>query len=214
MALQAAEPDGDSVNGFATPQGDVIAFSSGATDLIQGDTNGTTDVFVLDLTTGVIERISVDSKGNEADGDSGPLGISADGDCVLFRSNATNLVAKDVNSNQDVFVHDRAAGTTTCVSVNPHDLPADYRSFSGSMSVDERYVAFDSESHDLVSGDDNHCSDVFLRGLTNGTAIRVSENAGGSELNLKSHGASLASDTVLGCDRWSSPKSRRPRQSR
>ena len=94
--------------------GRYIAFQSTATNLVPGDTNGVSDVFVHDRLTGTTERVSVDSSGAQADGAS-TLGsiqtftyaISGDGRHVVFRSSATNLVAGDTNGAFDVFLRDR-----------------------------------------------------------------------------------------------------------
>src|SRR5207253_4838913 len=87
--------------------GRFVAFQSGATDLVPGDTNGAYDVFVYDRQTGVTERVSVDSAGNQGNDFSGSPVLSADGRLVTFESRATNLVPGDTNGQWDVFVHDR-----------------------------------------------------------------------------------------------------------
>jgi len=85
--------------------GRYVAFYSFADNLVEGDTNGTWDIFVHDRTTGVTKRVSVDSGGVEANGSSYFPAISADGRFVAFESAATNLVAGDTNSYRDIFVH-------------------------------------------------------------------------------------------------------------
>src|SRR5205823_9890685 len=96
---------------------------SAATDLVAGDTNGVSDVFVHDRQTGTTERVSVASGGAQGNGSSGLIGfafppaLSADGRFIAIVSFATNLVAGDTNGATDVFVHDRQTGTTERVSV-------------------------------------------------------------------------------------------------
>jgi Tol biopolymer transport system component len=69
--------------------GQVVAFHSSASNLVAGDSNGTYDVFVHDRSTGITERVSVDSAGGQADG--GALSsLSSDGRRLAFRSFATN----------------------------------------------------------------------------------------------------------------------------
>src|SRR5207249_6721018 len=102
--------------------GRFVAFGSDATNLVAGDTNGTTDVFVHDRQTGTTERVSVASGGGtQGNGKSGGFfafpALSADGRFVAFQSDATNLVAGDTNGATDVFVHDRQTGTTEPASV-------------------------------------------------------------------------------------------------
>ena len=79
-------------------------FTSDATNLVPGDTNGRLDAFVKDLTTGGIRRVSTDAHGAQGDGDSSGVFISADGRYVTMESDATNLVPGDTNSLGDVFV--------------------------------------------------------------------------------------------------------------
>ncbi len=86
-----------------------VAFASAATNLVPGDTNGRIDVFVRNMTNGLITRASVGSGGQAGDGDSTHPSISPDGRFVAFQSQASNLVAGDTNGASDVFVHDRGA---------------------------------------------------------------------------------------------------------
>jgi len=100
-----------------------VAFTSPATNLVPGDTNGGQDVFVHDRRTGTTERVSVDSAGTESNGSSERPAISADGRFVAFWSSATNLAPGDTNSLIDVFVHDRRAPAPTTTTVS-FDSPA------------------------------------------------------------------------------------------
>src|SRR5207247_9811592 len=95
-----------------------VAFQSNATNLVPGDSNGQQHVYVHDRQTGTVERVSVDSAGNQGDGSSFSPWLSADGRFVAFVSYATNLVPGDTNGALDVFVHDRQTGTTERVSVD------------------------------------------------------------------------------------------------
>ncbi len=95
-----------------------VVFSSRDTELVAGDTNGTQDVFVRDLQTWAIERVSVSTEGAESNGWNGEAAISSDGTVVAWWSNATNLVDGDDNAQRDIFVRDRVAGTTTRVNVS------------------------------------------------------------------------------------------------
>src|SRR5207247_8500457 len=108
--------------------GRFVAFDSDATDLVAGDTNGTTDVFVHDRQTGTTERVSVVSGGGtQGNGTSGGFfafpALSADGRLVAFQSDAANLVAGDTNGATDLFVHDRHTGATEPMSVAPRHTP-------------------------------------------------------------------------------------------
>src|SRR5262249_41436613 len=143
--------------------GRFVAFASHATNLVPGDTNNATDVFVHDLSTGATERVSVDSAGNEADAESpGDVALSADGRFVAFQSAADNLVAGDVNKVTDIFVHDRATGATERVSVDSNGGEANGKSLTPSISGDGSLVAFGSDATDLVANDTNGLHDVFV----------------------------------------------------
>jgi Tol biopolymer transport system component len=147
-----------------------VAFISGASNLVIGDTNGNYDIFVRDLLGGTTTRVSVDSIGAQANGDSGYPVISSDGRYVAFTSGASNLVAGDTNSTYDIFgtydifVRDTVGGTTTRVSVDSIGAQANGDSLYPAISSDGRYVAFTSGASNLVAGDTNSNSDVFVRG--------------------------------------------------
>jgi Tol biopolymer transport system component len=135
--------------------GRYVAFVSRATNLVPGDTNGQTDVFVHDRFTGTTTLVSVDSAGLQGNYVSDSSSISADGGFVAFVSGASNLVHADTNENWDVFVHDRATGSTTRVSVDSSGVVGDDASVDPSISSDGRYVAFQSWAANLVLDDRN-----------------------------------------------------------
>ncbi len=161
-----------------------VAFTSEATDLVAGDTNALRDVFLRDLEAGTTELVSIDRFGGAADGTSGFDGsglasVSADGRYVAFQSAATDLVAGDTNGHNDVFVRDMTAGTTTLVSVDSGGGASDAASGAPVLSDDGRTVAFWSNATDLVGGDTNAATDVFVRDLDAGTTTLVSVDAAG-----------------------------------
>ena len=141
-----------------------ITFGSNATNLVPGDTNGRTDVFVHDAVTGTTTRVSVDSTGTQANSSSFDPAISADGRHITFESSASNLVPGDTNISPDVFVHDTLTGTTTRVSVDSTGTQANGNSFEPAISADGRHIAFESFASNLVPGDTNSTTDVFVRG--------------------------------------------------
>jgi Tol biopolymer transport system component len=128
--------------------GRFVAFSSDASNLVSGDTNGCDDVFVHDRDTGATTRVNVATNGTQANENciDDPLilevAISADSRYVAFDSTANNLVAGGPGPHHDVFVHDRVTGATTRVSVPIAFTGADVGSFSPAISADGRYVAF------------------------------------------------------------------------
>src|SRR5262249_38161986 len=120
-------------------------------------------------------------------GDSGTafLTISADGRFVAYDSLASNLVPGDTNLHEDVFVHDRQTGTTERVSVDSSGAEGNDDSgiYGASISGDGRYVASWSNATNLVPGDTNGCSDVFVRDRQLGTTQRVSVDSSGTQGN-------------------------------
>jgi Tol biopolymer transport system component len=100
-----------------------------ASNLVMSDTNGVEDIFVHDRATGITERVSVNSKGQDANGTSVSPAISADGRFVAFVSTASNLVTGDTNDLPDTFVHDRQTGETTRVSIASDGTQGDAASF-------------------------------------------------------------------------------------
>ncbi|MFN8547631.1 MAG: calcium-binding protein [Candidatus Eisenbacteria bacterium] len=128
-------------------------------------------------------RVSVDSNGNQGNDvcDLWNCVTSADGRYTAFSSHASNLVAGDTNGCLDVFVHDLQTGTTTLVSVDSNGVQGDSNSWAPFISADGRYVAFKSESVNLVPGDTNGYPDLFVRDLQLGTTTLVSVDSNGHE---------------------------------
>jgi Tol biopolymer transport system component len=196
VSLDSNGNQGNGVSSFPSISADgrYVAFSSGATNLVPGDTNGKTDVFVRDLQTGTTTRVSVDSNGNQGNNGSQTPSMSADGRYVAFFSDASNLVPGDTNGATDVFVRDLQTGTTTRVTLDSSGNQADGGSDLASISAHGRYVTFRSFATNLVAGDTNGSSDVFVRDLQNGTTARLSLDSNGNQGNGASSGASISAD--------------------
>lgn len=189
-----AEANGRSDNPSISANGRVVAFVSLAGNLVPGDTNGTSDVFVHDRVTRSTERASVDSDGGQADDGSFYPSVSADGRYVAFFSGATNLVPADTNGAWDVFVHDRVTGITERASVDGAGAQAAAGGSYPSISADGRYVAFESASADLVGGDTNDSADIFVHDRTTGTTERVSVGSAGAQADAGSFSAAVSGD--------------------
>jgi len=175
--------------------GDLVAFQSAASNLVASDTNGYIDVFVKDLTSGETTRVSTNSSGVQGNGYSYRPSVSADGNHVAFDSEATNLTSV-VNTGvaSDIFVKDLASGETTRVSTTSSRALANGPSYKPSISADGRYVAFQSDASNLVAGDTNATTDVFVKDLTTGQIARVSAPASGSEADGISSAPSISDD--------------------
>jgi Tol biopolymer transport system component len=189
-----AEASGESERPAISADGRFVAFASLAPDLVQGDANGTWDVFVRDRLTGTTERVSVDASGAEGNGESRDPSISADGRLVAFWSSATNLVAGDSNGRDDVFVRDREDGVTKRVSLESTGGQANDSSRSPRISADGSCVAFSSLASNLVTGDSNQAADVFVRDVPAGLTVRVSLSGVDSEANSHSFVGSISAD--------------------
>jgi Tol biopolymer transport system component len=162
------EGNGKSLNPSISGDGRFVAFASSAANLVPGDTNNSYDIFVRDLSTNTITRVSVNSAGNPANNISDSPSISADGRFIAFQSFATNLVAGETNPSGEIYVHDTLTNTTTLVSVNSAGNPAKGFFYRGpSISGDGRFVGFTSYASDIVPGDTNNSYDVFVADLTN-----------------------------------------------
>jgi hypothetical protein len=164
--------------------GRYIVFSSAATNLVSGDTNSDSDVFVHDMASGVTTRASVDSSGTEANNQSYYPSISSDGRYVAFLSAATNLVPGDSNSTWDVFVRDRTGGTTARASVDSSGTQGNGASYYPRISANGRYVTFFSAATNLFASDVNgDVYDILLRDLVANTTELVSVTASGTQGN-------------------------------
>jgi hypothetical protein len=181
-------------NPSISADGRYVAFRSSFYNLVANDTNQLNDIFVKDRLTGITTRVSVDSKGNQANGTSYNPDISADGRYVTFASAASNLVDGDVLGAPDVFVHDRLSGTTSRVSVNSQGMQAmdgfgGTKSFMPTISGDGRFVAFVSNAANLVNdGFTTSTDQIFLRDTRSGEPL---PNQGGDALTGNSGNGTL-----------------------
>ena len=190
VATRGTQGNGQSAGPAISANGRYIAFTSEGTNLVAGDTNDAQDVFVRDRITGATTRVSISTRGTQADGSSfGPAAISASGRYIAFSSSATNLVA---GTTGGVFVRDRVAGTTTLVSVATSGAKA--VGGEPAISADGRYVAFISEASNLVAGDTNERPDVFVRDRVRGTTTRASVATDGTQGSLNSLQPSISAN--------------------
>ncbi|MEO7154371.1 MAG: hypothetical protein ABI054_06960, partial [Planctomycetota bacterium] len=196
VSSAGAAADQPSIAPSISGDGRLVAFQSAATNLVAGDTNLVSDVFVHDRVTGVTRRVSVDAGLVEGNAPSGGAAISADGRFLVFRSLASNLVPNDTNGTYDLFEVELASGLISRVSVSSAGIEASpgLGSDRASLSADGRLVAFDSASTNLVSGDTNGVYDCFVHDLVSGTTTRVSTNASGGEANAVSIEATISED--------------------
>jgi Tol biopolymer transport system component len=173
--------------------GRYVAFSSYATNLVPGDTNSFTDVFVHDRTTGETTRVSVASDGSQGNWYAYSPSISADGRYVAFDSRADNLIPNDANFYHDVYVHDRATGEIEVVSVASNGVQANNEAWSPSISADGRYVAFASFATNLTPNDGDYW-DVYVHDRVMGETTLVSAANDGTAGNEDSSAPRISAD--------------------
>lgn len=171
--------NGDSGMPLISRDGRYVLFSSAANNLT---TNPPVypprlNVFRRDRTNNVTMLISISTNGTPGNGDSLPGGISADGRYVLFESTANNLVVGDNNNSSDIFVYDTISATMRLVSVSTGGTQGDGPSRTPAMTPDGRYVVFVSDASNLVAGDANGISDIFVADLQANTTTLASVGA-------------------------------------
>jgi len=162
--------------------GNLIAFTSNASNLVPGDSNGVADVFVRNVSEGTTTRVSVDAAGGELTQPSGDPAISGDGNRVAFVTLAA-IDPQDTNNRNDVYLRDLAAGTTTLISRRGIGAPAgNDSSTQPALDADGSHVAFASVSTDLapaaVNDVDPNDPDVWLVDVADGVPKLINRNAG------------------------------------
>ncbi len=174
--------------------GRFVAFETLQDSIAVADTNGRRDIYVHDRSTGITELVSKASDGTAGNNNSFGASISPDGTYVAFFSRATNLVPNDTTANRDVFVHNRASGTTVRVSVDSLGVEANGSSFAPVIDADGRVVVFESDATNLVPNDTNGVRDVFAHVLATGVTTRVSVDSLGQQALGMSMAPSISND--------------------
>jgi Tol biopolymer transport system component len=194
VGTDGTQATGESAYPAISGDGRYVAFASSASNLVAGDSNEAGDVFVKDCTNGALVCASLSTSGTPAAGESYAPSISADGQRVVFVSEGADLVANDGNQMADVFMRDFVAQATTRVSLSQGGEEADGSSSAARLSADGRFVAFVSQATNLVAGDTNGESDVFVRDLQTGALERISVAAAGEPADGGSEGPALSGD--------------------
>jgi Tol biopolymer transport system component len=161
---------------------------------------GPNRAYVRDLVADETEMVGVTDQGEASQGSAIKPDISPDGRFVAFAAEAANLLPpvptaaapaeeeeEETSAPQQVYLRDRAEGTTTLVSVGTDGLPGDATSapvFGPTVSDDGSKVAFESLAANLVEGDTNADVDAFVRDRGDGSTVRVSLDSGGNQVDL------------------------------
>ncbi|MET0918007.1 MAG: hypothetical protein ABWY07_06230 [Burkholderiales bacterium] len=183
-----------SVDPSITADGRLVAFASGATNLVPNDLNFVADVFVKDLTTGAIVRASTSASGVEANNSSSDAAISAGARFVAFGSLASNLTVGDRNVASDIYVKDLLTGALVIASSDSSGISSVGGSAQPSISGDGQLVAFSSRAFDLVPGFNGAVPGILLKDLSSGTVALASTAADGRQANDSSFEPSLSTD--------------------
>ncbi len=178
------QANGSSWRANISGDGRFVAFESDATNLA----DGAGGLFLKDRQTGAVTRISVDGENPS---------VSNDGRFVAYESFAATLVSDDTNNVYDVFVYDSQSGVTTRVSVDSTGAQANGESTNPSISGDGRFVVFQSDATNLVNGDENGVSDIFVHDNQTGTTERISRTSDGAGANASSFDPSISSDASV-----------------
>ncbi|MEW6776983.1 MAG: FG-GAP-like repeat-containing protein, partial [Bdellovibrionota bacterium] len=192
--------NGQSYDPAISADGRYVVYSSTASNLLPGDSGTYTDIYLFDLLARRTERISVGIGGAEANGENYDPEISPDGRFVVFESFAGNLAPNDANADNDVYLYDRVAGTTTLVSADMVGNAAG-SSLEPVVSYDGRYVAFKSQNGGIVPGDTNGAYDIFvwdrIADQTERVSLRDPSAGGGETLAGAAHNPSISWDGTI-----------------
>lgn len=204
LSSRGGEATGSSYSPAVSGNGRYVVFASDAPNLVNSDTNAVRDIFVRDSRTGRTVRVSVSSRGAQANGASSPNSldlvagpsISADGRFVAFASDASNLVTGDTNGAEDVFVHDVKTRRTVRVSVSSGGAQADGASLQPAISAHGRFVAFVSSAPNLVPGA-SAGTNVYVRDLKTRSTRLISVSSTGTVGNSASLRPAISADGRL-----------------
>jgi Tol biopolymer transport system component len=179
-------------------------FSSSATDLVSGDTNGFADAFWR-RRDGVTTKMSTPRGGGNANGATTDVQVSADGATTVFATSAWNLWNSDHNEQKDVYACRR-----TCFSVGwvARGMEPDGTSVRPRISADGKWVAFASDADNWVKGDTNKVRDDFVANIASGAVTRVSLSASGAQLTRASDYPAISADGQLVTFSTSAPAAR------
>lgn len=173
--------------------GKFLAFYSLASNLVDQDTNGRSDIFLKSLDSGETRIVSRGTFG-ESNAGSLDVAISGNGDVVAFISHASNLVADDTNGYPDAFVYYADTGEVERISVSTDGSQGDNQSTRVAVSANGRYVAFLSDAANLVANDAAGTRDVFIRDLKLGTTVRATEHGSGDGFDGMVIGMDISAD--------------------
>ncbi len=195
VSSAGVQANGASQNPRLSADGRFVAFSSDATNLVAGDTNGKTDIFVYDQVTQVTSRINLDQDGKPANDSAANPVISADGRYVAFSSAATNLVTGVTNHVENIYVADRLTGGIERVNVTPSGVEPDAACRYPDMSADGRILAFLSNTKKfLPQGSGSGVQQIYVKDRISGQVGLASLSSTQEEANADNSPPVLSAD--------------------
>ena len=185
--------------GERTVSGDgrFITFLSGGSNLVPGDVNGLVDVFWKDLLLNETRLVSTSTSGVQANHDNFHASISGDGRYVVFQSWSDNLIDGTTTPRFQIYRKDMLTGAIDVVSSSATGTPAVNGAIYPMVSQDGRFVAFSSSDRQLVPGDSNNVSDIFLKDMVTGSITLASVTATGGQGNAQSNYSYLSNNGMF-----------------
>ena len=174
--------------------GRYVAFATTSSDMLPGDTNGKTDVYVRDRKLGANVRATLNSTGGEIAASVSGFTMSANGRFVLFSTGNSSVVPGDTNGKPDIFLRDLKNNTTELVSLSSGGGITNGSTSFYDISSDGRYVVFSNDGTNVVPGDTNGVTDIFLRDRKLGTTTLISKTGAGLISNGYSNRPSISCD--------------------
>lgn len=196
-----APPDSDVYEIRLSGDGNFIAFSSAASNILGGGADPEQRIFIRERSTGATILASPAFDGSEPNGES-RFGetflfgntVSADGRFIVYESLASNLVPNDTNDERDIFLFDLPNLQVTKVSQALGGGNANGASFRPNISGDGRYIVFSSLADNLVGDDSNGLEDVFVFDQLSGEYALVSRNRNGEPATGPSQAPAISRD--------------------
>jgi Tol biopolymer transport system component len=188
------QADGNSVQTALSTDGRYVAFVSKASNLVDGDTNRSYDVFVRDRRDGTVRRVSIGPRWQQTNADSYAPLISGDGRWVVFGSHSTAFGIGGGPTHARLYLRDLQAGSTRQIALGLGGAAPDDEALPTGLSADGRYLAFQAAASNLVTGDINATADIFVEDLTTNQVRRVNLDADGRQLDGASGGGALSAD--------------------
>ena len=192
-AAKVSNANGESSIPSISADGEFVAFVSTASNLTVGDKNNTADIFVYQRSTATVKRISRFKYQGEYSATPTQVDISDDGRFVVFDTVVNNFV-DDNNQASDIFLYDRETELTEKISNTDELNETNGNSYHAVISGNGRFVAFESQASNLVAGDHNQLSDVFVYDRESGNTHRVSVNSDDIEANGESLRPQISAD--------------------